>query len=249
MKMRTLIIDDESDAVDSLELIIDDFLPNLEVVGAFTDPRKALKRISVLKPELVFLDINMPGLTGFEFLEKVKSIDFEVVFTTAYDEYALKAFDFGAANYLLKPISIDNIKKAVKRIVDKKEAAKLENETKNADDNKISVSSVDGVHYIKPSEIVYLGADNAATIIHLKNKKQIHGKATLKDFETILAKDFIRIHHSSIININQVKKLIKSDQWYVEMNNGEILSIARRKRDGFLEAMESIANSSPDDLI
>lgn len=245
--MKTVIIDDEPDAVDSLELIIEDFLPELAITNTFTDPLKALKKLPVIQPDLVFLDISMPGLNGFELLEKLGNFNFEVIFTTAYDQHAIKAFKFGASNYLLKPIDIDDLIAAVKRVLykSKNEAGKQSvkiGSTEN--DSKIALSSIDGVYYLKPDEIIYLFADNTFTKIVLKNKKEIIVKKTLKDFENHLPKSFFRIHNSYVINVVYVKKLIKSDNWNVEMDNSEILPISRRKRNEFVGIMKYVTGNS-----
>ena len=246
--MRTVIIDDEPDAVDSLELIIEDFLPNLELINTFTDSQKALKKLPLIKPDLVFLDINMPGLNGFELLEQLGgNIGFNVIFTTAYDEYAIKAFKFGAANYLLKPIDIDDLIAAVNRLTKLKNNRNIEktlSHYRQNDNNKIAIASVDGVHYLKAEEIVYLLAERTITKVVLKNKKEIVVKKSLKDFENKLPNFFFRIHNSYAINVYNVKKLIKSDTWNVEMDNSEILPISRRRRAEFVEIMDQIAGDS-----
>ncbi len=245
--MRTVIIDDEPDAVDSLELIIEDFLPELAITNTFTDPLRALKKLPHINPDLVFLDINMPGLNGFQLLEKLENFNFNVIFTTAYDEYAIKAFKFGAANYLLKPIDIDDLIAAVKRIMSKNNKENTEKTLSviNAEsDNKISITSIDGVHFLKPEEIIYLFSERTVTNVVLKSGKEIIVKKSLKEFENRLPKNFFRIHNSYVINTSYVKKLIKSDIWNIEMDNSEILPISRRKRTEFVQLMESVSGDS-----
>ncbi len=246
--MKTVIIDDEPDAVDSLELIIEDYLPELAITNTFTDPQQALKKLPVIEPDLVFLDINMPGLNGFELLEKLNDFNFNVIFTTAYDEYAIKAFKFGAANYLLKPIDIDDLIAAVKRVTKNNEKGNIEKALQHInsyDDNKIAITSIDGVHYLKSEEIIFLYADRTITNIKLLNGKQIIVKKSLKDFENHLPNTFFRVHNTYVINISFVKKLIKSDtSWHIEMDNGEILPISRRKRTEFLRLMERVTGNS-----
>ena len=248
--MRTVIIDDEPDAVDSLELIIEEYLPQLAITNTFTEPKVALKKLPLIAPDLVFLDINMPGLNGFELLEKLDTVNFNIIFTTAYDEYAIKAFKFGAANYLLKPIDVEDLITAVNRIALKNESGnivKTLKHLKSSSENKISVSSSDGIHYLKPDEIIFLFADHNITNIKLKNGKKIIVKKTLKDLETRLPDNFFRIHNSYVINVSYVKKLMKSDpSWQVEMDNTDTLPISRRKRSEFLHLMENITGNSID---
>ena len=245
--MKTVIIDDEPDAVDSLELIIEDFLPKLVVTNTFTDPQKALKKIPAIEPDLVFLDINMPGLNGFQLLEKLGDFKFNVIFTTAYDEYALKAFKFGAANYLLKPIDIDDLISAVNRLDSKIDNISVKKALKHAisaEDNRIAISSFDGVYYLNPEEIIYLFAEHTTTKIILKNGKEITVKKTMKELENNLTSRFFRIHNSYVINTSYVKKLIKSDTWNVELDNAEILPVSRRKRSEFVSVMENVTGKS-----
>ncbi|MDF1546688.1 MAG: LytTR family DNA-binding domain-containing protein [Bacteroidales bacterium] len=249
--MTTIIIDDEPDAVESLELIITDYLPDLKVVNTFTDPQLALKKIPIIKPELIFLDINMPGLNGFELLEQLENTDFHVIFTTAYDEYAIKAFKFGVANYLLKPIDIEELTEAVSRLIKKESfslsANKIHQEAdklRNAVNDKIAVNSPYGVNYLKSSDILYIASAESSVKIYLHANKQIPVKKTLKDFENVMPAHFLRIHNSFIINILYVKKLIKTERWSVEMDDGEILPIARRKRNEFLDLMNRTVDQS-----
>lgn len=191
--MRTVIIDDEPDAVDSLELIIEDFLPELAITNTFTDPVKALKKLPHINPDLVFLDINMPGLNGFQLLEKLENFNFNVIFTTAYDEYAIKAFKFGAANYLLKPIDIDDLIAAVKRIMSKNNKENIEKTLSHVGtdiDNRISITSIDGVHFLKPEEIIYIVAEGTQTNVVLKTGKIIIVKNRLKTLKVDCQKTF-----------------------------------------------------------
>lgn len=249
--MRTVIIDDEPDAVDALELIIEEFLPNLKVVNTFTDSEKALKKIPIIQPDLVFLDINMPGLNGFQLLEKLGKTDFHIIFTTAYDEYAIKAFKFGVANYLLKPIDIDDLITSVERLSkpNVKEDHKLSIETitpllsQNKGD-KIAINSPDGVHYIIPSEIMYITSIETNVTIYTIDNKNITIRKALKEFEKSLPEQFVRIHNSYIVNVNFIKKLIKTEQWSVVMETGTILPIARRKRSDFMYVMNKIIGNS-----
>jgi len=249
--MRTVIIDDELDAVEALELIIEEFLPQLTIVNTFTDPEIALKKLPAIEPDLVFLDINMPGLNGFQLIEKLGNPDFHIIFTTAYDEYAIKAFKFGVANYLLKPIDIDDLITAVERLQKSKSSSEenisIINKSQQSNLNKndkIAINSPDGVHYIMPSEIMYISAAETNVTIHASDNKNITLRKTLKDFEKSLPEEFVRIHNSYIVNVNFIKKLIKTDQWSVVMETGITLPVARRKRADFMDIMNKIVGNS-----
>ncbi|NJO87579.1 MAG: response regulator transcription factor [Chloroflexia bacterium] len=163
------------------------------MTNTFTDPVKALKKLPHINPDLVFLDINMPGLNGFQLLEKLENFNFNVIFTTAYDEYAIKAFKFGAANYLLKPIDIDDLIAAVKRIMSKNNKENIEKTLSHVGtdiDNRISITSIDGVHFLKPEEIIYIVAEGTQTNVVLKTGKIIIVKNRLKTLKVDCQKTF-----------------------------------------------------------
>lgn len=238
--MKTVIIDDEIDAIESLELVIEEMLPHLEVTNVFTDPERALKKLPIIKPDLVFLDISMPVLSGFDLLEKLGNFNFDVIFTTAHDEYALKAFKFGAASYLLKPINFEELKLAVERVGERRS---LMSQVKGQN-TKIAISSFDGIHYIQTSEIVFLSWEQKNTIINLKNGKAIITSKSLKDIENILPENFCRIHNSFVVNLLNVKKLVKSDIWTIELDDGTTLSVSRRKKAELKELIDKYIDIS-----
>jgi len=246
--MRTLIIDDEPDAVNALKIIIEEFLPELTVVGSFSDPIKAIEGIPKLNPELVFLDINMPGLNGFELLESIQFRNFKTIFVTAYDEYAIKAFKYSAVDYILKPIDIDELVAAVKRAtnqsVNTEEAdeikyKKLFESINEKISEKLVISTYEGVYYIDPQELIYIQADSSYSKIIFKDAEPLMVAKGLKEFEELLpASQFFRNHHSFIINLNFVRKYTRVDGGNVEMSNGDQIPLARRKKNEFYDLMK-----------
>lgn len=238
--MKTVIVDDEIDAIESLELIIEELLPQLEITNVFSDPERALKKLPLIKPDIVFLDISMPVLSGFDLLRQLGNFNFDVIFTTAHDEFALKAFKFGAASYLLKPINFEELKQAVFRISERRNSIavpKIQN-------TKIAINSIDGIHYLLTSEIVYISWENSNTKINLKTGRSINTKKSLKDFENILPDNFCRIHNSHIVNTLSIKKLIKSDIWFIELEDGPMLSVSRRKKTELKELIDRYVDIS-----
>ena len=247
--MRTLIIDDEPDAINALKIIIEEFLPKLKIVGTYSDSIKARDAIPEKNPELVFLDINMPGLNGFELLEALPHRNFKTIFITAYDEYAIKAFKYSAIDYILKPIDIDELELAVDRAIDAPIAQGEQNETKykklfasinNSPSEKLVISTYEGIYYVDPQEVVYIQADSAYSKIIFKDAEPLLVAKGLKEFEELLpSTSFFRNHHSFLININFVRKYTRVDGGSIEMSNGDQIPLARRKKNEFYDLMKS----------
>jgi len=245
--MKAVLIDDESDAIFTLELIINQFLPEIQIIGKFTDPENALLEIPLLKPEIVFLDINMPRLNGFELLEKIENKNFQIVFTTAYDEYAIKAFKYNAIDYLLKPIDIEELQNTYKRIKSgqSRNAAnsidykKILDGMMRSKEDKVPISTMEGIYFLKPSEIVYLMASGSYTKVIRKEGNTILVAKTLKDFDEIFGENFHRVHNSYIINIQNVKMINKIDGWTLIMENGDKVPISRSKKAIILDLISN----------
>jgi len=251
--MRTLIIDDEPDALNALKIIIEEFLPKLEIIASFSDPVKALEEIPGLSPELVFLDINMPGLNGFELLESLKVRNFKTIFVTAYDEYAIKAFKYSAIDYILKPIDIDELISAVKRAVglnthidetDEIKYKKLFESINNKLLEKLVVSTYEGIYYIEPKDVIYIQADGNYSKVTFKYTQALLVAKSLKEFEELLpSSNFFRNHHSFLINLNFVRKYTRTDGGSIEMTNGDQIPLARRKKNEFYDLMKKVMRS------
>ena len=249
MGLRTIIIDDELDAISALELIIRDYLPELELVASFDDPLIALDLLPDLKPDLVFLDITMPKMSGFELLDSIKNRSFNLIFVTAFDEFALNAFKYSAVDYILKPIDIDQLIASISKITKKGNEVKelnlkydklLEYINSNKQ-QKITVSTRDEVYYLNHDDIIYINADGSYAKIFLNANSPILISKGLKDIESQLINNiFFRVHKSYLININYVNKLLKSDGGSIEMSNGDLIPISKRKRAEFDEKMNKI---------
>jgi two-component system, LytTR family, response regulator len=242
MALKTLIVDDELNARVNLEIIIKEFCPQLEVVGLAGSVVEALKMIDELDPEVLFLDIAMPGGDGFSLLEHYPIRDFSVVFTTAYNEYALKAFKADAIDYLEKPISIEDLHKAIDKIlrihslpetdVRAVEARKEADKT----NDRISIPTKDGYSILKNEEIVYLEASDNYTMIYLSDGKRHLSSKNIKVYEDHLnSRVFYRIHKSYIINVeHHLKEFSRSEGNMAVLKSGKLVPVARRKVSDFL---------------
>lgn len=249
MIMNALIIDDEVKGAELLQLLLEMVSPEVKVIGICNSGKDGIEKIKLLKPDIIFLDINMPGMSGFEMLNKIKDIDFEIIFTTAYDEYAIKAFKVNAADYLLKPIDSDELVNAIKKVqnlLTKKVESpliKMEDLLKvlkpdKAPNDRLPINTNDGIIFVPYDEIQYLIANSNYTDIFLENGKKYTATKTLKDFEdTIPDTIFYRIHNAHMVNIKHVAKYVRGDGGYVIMLNGESLEVSRRKKAEFLEKL------------
>jgi len=217
------------------------------LIAACESAQSAIERIDTLQPDLVFLDIEMPIMNGFLMLQELHYKNFELIFTTAYDHYAIKAIRFSALDYLMKPIEIEELKAAVKRAGDKKEHQNtnyqlellLENMLpKKNMQQRIAIPTIDGLQFINLTEIIYLEANVNYTYFFLSGNKKYIVSRTLKDFEDMLPGDtFLRIHNSYIINKNFAEKYIRGEGGQVVLSNGVTLDVAKRKKAEFLKAI------------
>ncbi|MEW6469728.1 MAG: LytTR family DNA-binding domain-containing protein [Bacteroidota bacterium] len=243
--IRTIIIEDEKKSREVLHKLIQANCPQLNVTGLASSVEQAVEMIKKERPDLIFLDIELSDGTSFDILEQVQGMHFDVIFATAYDQYAIKAIKFSAIDYLLKPIDADELKKAVEKISSKKtELSQIENlrfllqNFKRQDENfsKITLPTGNAYEIVSVSDIIRLEADESYTRVILTEKRNFLVTQTMKHFEDILPSDmFIRIHHSHLVNIKHVVRYLKVDSGYAVMSDGSQLEISRRKRDQFLE--------------
>ncbi len=244
--IKSLIIDDEQHCIDALKADIDKHCGNVEVCATCLSAKEGILAIKKHKPRLIFLDVEMPWMNGFEMLEMLDNIDFCIIFTTAYDRFAAKAFRISAVDYLLKPVDINDLKVAVKKAEEKILASEgtvniqnlLHNIRQPAEHQKIAFPKRDGYEFIPAENILYCNAEGAYTNIHLTGNKKFLVSKTLGDIEEMLPVDiFQRIHHSTIVNMQHITNLIRSDGGYVMLNNGEKLMISKAKKDTLLHRL------------
>lgn len=247
MTYRALLIDDEPDCLSLLSWQIENFCPELEIVARCGSAMEGLPAIEKFRPEVLFLDIQMPVMDGFQLLENLTEWDFEVIFTTAFDRYALKAIKCSALDYLLKPIVKAELLEAVKKLTSRKKPDKasrtssmetLFQNLKSPLKQKITVHSRETVEFVEVSQILFLHAESNYTYIYLKGGRKILASKTLKYFEEILEEPmFFRVHASYLINVGEIVCFRKTDGGTVVLSDSSEIPVARTRKEQFLKLM------------
>ncbi|MFN8345968.1 MAG: LytTR family transcriptional regulator DNA-binding domain-containing protein [Spirosomataceae bacterium] len=242
--MRAIIIDDEPDAVELLAIRLGQKCPQVEVVATCTSSVKGVATILELRPDVVFLDIEMPQMNGFQVLEAVEGIPFALIFVTAYDKFALKAFRYSAIDYLLKPIDSIELVQAVSKIEKQKQTSKeqvthLRNQyfggAKTVPD-RIALPYQNGVAFVKLSEILYCESDDNYTKFYLPDGQSYLVTKPLKEVQELLEeRGFLRIHRQYLINLDHIKKFVKGEGSYVIMTNGQSIPVSRLHKERLVE--------------
>jgi two-component system LytT family response regulator len=242
--LRAIIIDDEQKGINSIKLLISLFIKDVKIVEETTEAVKGIELIEDYKPELVFLDIKMPHMDGFELLQQLKFKEFNLIFTTAHNEYGIKAIKSSALDYLLKPIDKDDLAVAVNRAKEKiknKQAIpdlqKLVLEWKSQNQNKIPFNTKDKVEYVNKNDIVRLESDSMYTYVFKVDGSKLFISKTIGDYETLLCSNdnnFMRVHQSHIVNLNHVVRYIKDNNVIITKDNCEV-PISKTKRDDFVK--------------
>lgn len=242
--IRAIIVDDEVKSCQNLKVLLNDFCPNVEVVAFCESVNESVKAIKTYEPEMVFLDIQLRGESGFDLIEKVQPVNFEIVFVTAHSDYAIRAFKFSAIDYLLKPIDVDDLQNAVERVEKKRNFNSLGRlsqlmanlKPSSSQQYKLAIPSGEGYIFIKISEIIYCEASSNYTTFVMTDGKKYLVTRTLKEYEELLdQEDFFRIHNSYLINLNAIKKYIRGEGGQVIMANDSVLDVSRRKKEFFLK--------------
>lgn len=247
-KIRTLIVDDEELARKNMEVLLADYCENVQVIGEAANAREAKKFVQSNKIDLMLLDIEMPNGSGFDLLESIKEeIDFNIIFITAYHEYALKAFKFSAVDYLLKPVNPEELVAAIEKLKtspgkDTKEKidALIENVNKKGEQlNKIALPSMEGLQFVNLDDIIYCESQDNYTQFFLVDGRRIMVSKTIKHFEEALDESqFFRVHRSNIINLKYIDKYVKGEGGYVVMKQGPRIPVSRRRKESFLQLFD-----------
>ena len=242
--LKAVMIDDNESNLSSLTEKLNKHCPQVQVIARCSSAAEGIQAIESLQPDIVFLDIEMPVVNGFVMLQQLSYKDFELIFVTAYDHYAIKAIRYSALDYLVKPVEIDELKNAVAKATanqsGKDRGLQLELLLEYLDKKRprrITIPTTDGLQFIDLENIIYLEASNNYTYVYLENKQKFLVTRTLKDFEQILPETFLRIHHSTIINRDLIEKYIRGDGGQVVMRNGVVLDVSKRKKFEFLESI------------
>lgn len=248
--LKAVIIEDETGSAKLLSNLLKEYCSGIELTGIAYTVDEGVKLIHAHKPDVVFLDIEIGNESGFDLLDKFTEIDFEIIFTTAYEQYALKAIKACAIDYLLKPIDVDELKAAVEKVnqqsLQKFQSQKFEafksnllSEEKN--NFRMVLPSVKGASIIAVSEIIYLQSDRQYTVFVLKNGNRIMTSKNLGEYEIYLSEhNFIRSHHSFLINLNEVKEFSRNLGYRALMSNGDWVDVSKRKKELFLKKLGTL---------
>jgi two-component system LytT family response regulator len=246
-RLKTVIVDDEPDAVGFINSIIGEYCPELEVVGKAGNINEGVSEIKLNKPDLVFLDVEMPNGTGFDLLAQFPEKEFEVVFITAFNHYAIKAIKFSAVDYILKPININEFIEAVKRVIEKRK-----NKTSRSSDalkvlmenlrsphpSRLAIPTSEGMEYLNPKDIIRIESDRSYSWFFITGNRKVLVSRHLKEFQDLLGdRSFFRSHNSHLINLRFVRKFIRHEGGIIEMQDGTQIPISRGRKDLFLAHM------------
>ena len=238
--ITAIIVDDEHHSCEALQILLKENCPDVSVAAICYSGEDALQKIQQFHPQLVFLDIEMPNMNGFQLLEQLPQINFDLIFTTSYDQYAIKAIKFSALDYLLKPVDREELKKAVDK-VSKKINATIPQQLEillqkinqpAAPAQRIALPTMQGLELVPVNSIISCSANNNYTEFFLRDKKRMIVSRTLKETEEILEDhSFLRVHHSYIINLNEIVRYIKGEGGYVVMTDGSKVDVSRSKKE------------------
>jgi len=243
--IKAIIIDDERHCLKTLSILLNEYCSNVQVIEQCDNSQKGLEAIRKLKPDLVFLDIEMPVMNAFEMLEQFNEISFAIIFTTSYDQYAIKAIRFSALDYLLKPIEPHELIRAVTRVQENRHLPDAEQfqmllkqiHGNTTGFNKVAVPTAEGFELISSDQVLYCEANDNYTHFYLKNKTKIIACRTLKEIEEQLQdfNFFVRVHNSFMVNLNEVTKYVRGEGGYLVMSNTATINVSRSRKDSLLK--------------
>jgi two-component system LytT family response regulator len=242
--LKAILVDDELNSLQNLQFKIHEYCPSIKVVAQTQNPEEAIRLILQYKPDVIFLDIEMPRMSGFKMLEQIPEIDFEIIFITAYNHYAINAIRISAFDYLVKPVAIEDLQQTVERLGSftvKKTRERADILKKNmanpkSQEDHIAVPTNDGLEFIQIKQILRIESSSNYSKIILQSNHQMLVTRQLKDFEELLQDyRFYRVHHSHLINLNFITKYVRGDGGQITMRNGDVIDVSRRKKDVFLK--------------
>lgn len=240
------MIDDEIHCRKTLGMLLKEYCPDVQVTEQCEDAESGLTAIQRHKPHLVFLDIEMPNMNGFEMLEKLPEIHFEIIFTTSYDQYAIKAIRFSALDYLLKPVDPKELQRAVQKVAERLQhplpqqleilLQKLHQPASNI--QKIALPTMEGLQMIAVNSIISCASDSNYTVFFLKNKQKLIVSRPLKEIEEMLEEySFLRVHNSHLVSLNEIDKYVKGEGGYLVMTDGSTVDVSRSKKETLLNKL------------
>jgi len=243
-KIKAILIDDELNSLQNLQQKLEGFCPDVTIIAVTQKPEEGILLIRQHHPDVVFLDIEMPRMSGFRMLEELGEYDFDIIFTTAYNHYSIDAIRISAFDYLVKPIGIEDLQQAVERLsksLNRQTKEKIDILKKSLSDNrtqedKIAISTSEGIEFIPIKNIIHIESRSNYSKIFLTDNKSIMVTKILKDFEEMLFPyNFYRVHNSHLINLNYIQKYVRSQGGHVQLQDGTLIDISRRKKEEFLK--------------
>jgi two-component system, LytTR family, response regulator len=246
--LKAILVDDELNSLQNLQLKIQEFCPEIKIVAQTQRPEDAIVLIQQHKPDVIFLDIEMPRMSGFKMLEQIPEVDFEIIFITAYNHYAINAIRISAFDYLVKPVSIKDLQQtierlghfAVKKSRERAEVLKRNLANPKTQEDQIAIPTNDGLEFIQIKQIIRIESSSNYSKLILQGGRLMLVTRQLKDFEELLEDyRFYRIHHSHLINLSYIAKYVRGDGGQVTMRNGDIIDVSRRKKEIFLKLIGS----------
>ncbi len=249
--IRVLIIDDEKHCCDNLQWQLQQYCPEIEVMAVCNTAQKGLQLIQHHHPQLIFLDVEMPGMTGFEMLKVLPEINFDIIFTTAFDQYAIRAIKFGALDYLIKPIDKDELREAINKFINRtqrdslKQLNALLTHIRKSNDlsfQKIALPTLHGYELVPLTNIMYCESSSNYTNIHLNNGQHLLISQTLKDIEDLLdMQPFFRVHNSYVVNLQYAVRYIKGEGGSLVLNNDITVPVSRNKKEELLKLLTHLS--------
>lgn len=245
--IKAIIVDDEPYCCETLSILLERYCPQVTVTGSFHSGQEALAAIRSESPQLVFLDVEMPRMNGFELLEQIKNISFELIFTTSYDQYAIRAIRFSALDYLLKPICRDELQRSIQKMEQRSRFPLPQQidmlfqklQSPSAALSRIAIPTMEGLQMVTVDSILYCTSDSNYTCLYLKNAGQVIASRTLKEIEELLEDySFLRVHHSNLVNLNEITKYIKGEGGYLLMSDGSTVNVSRSRKDSLLKRLQ-----------
>ncbi|MDA3868325.1 MAG: LytTR family DNA-binding domain-containing protein [Salinivirgaceae bacterium] len=246
--LKAVIVDDEIASIDSLEILLSASDVEIEVVGRASNIQEARKSIEKSNPHLVFLDIEMPNGSGFDLLDTFTDVNFKVIFITAYNQYAIKAFKYAAVDYILKPIDINTLQGALRRVnrsLDGHSSAQLDvlsEAIRNSSSRRIALSTSEAIEVVDTNSIIQFVAEGNYTVVHIEDQKPVIVSKSIKEFDEIMTSTFFfRCHKSHLINFQQIQRVVRNQNQII-MRDDSVAYISRRKRSEFFEAIDVFLN-------
>ncbi len=238
--LRTIIVEDEPSGAENLRIKLQQNCPEVEIIAECLSGEDAIRQIRRHLPDLVFLDIMLGDMTGFDVLKEIRQPTFEIIFTTSYDEYAIQAIKSNALDYLLKPIDIDELIEAVSKLRIKLRERSSAPTPAVSRPSKIGFPISTGQQFVDPQEVVYVSAEDNVAVLHLPGRETIKLTKSLSWVEELLEDHgFCRVHHSYLINFNHMNEYVRQDGGYLIMSDKKLISVARRRKDDFLAKLEA----------